>query len=129
MAAVALAIVSGASCSHHPADPEARALIDDDSVLTRPAAAPDTTLAYAPGAEQIADIRFGKGTPERRPLVVLVHGGFWRPAYDRAHVGPMSVRLRAPGGPWRPSSTAEYRERRKPLSRTSAARSKRYLHW
>lgn len=106
MAALALVIVSGASCTHHHADPEARILSEDDSVLTRPAAAPDTTVAYAPDAERIADIRFGKGAPERRPLIVLIHGGFWRPAYDRAHVGPMSVALASAG--WT-VATIEYR--------------------
>jgi acetyl esterase/lipase len=75
-------------------------------VLTRAAAAPDLTVAYATGAEQIADIRFGGKGASRRPLVVLIHGGFWRPAYDRAHSGPMSVALASAG--WT-VSTIEYR--------------------
>lgn len=106
LAALTLAIVSCASCTHGRTGQEERTLIEDDSVLTRPAAAPDSTVAYAPGAERIADIRIGKGTPDRRPLVVLVHGGFWRPAYDRAHVGPMSVALASAG--WT-VATIEYR--------------------
>lgn len=84
----------------------ARTLAEDESVLARPAAAPDMSVAYAAGAESVADIRFGKGTPERRPLVVLIHGGFWRPAYDRAHVGPMSVALAGAGST---VATIEYR--------------------
>jgi acetyl esterase/lipase len=70
---------------------------DDDSVLTRAAAAPDLTVAYASAAEQIADIRLGGEGADRRPLVVLIHGGFWRPAYDRAHSGPMSAALASAG--------------------------------
>lgn len=81
-------------------------MLEDESVLARPAAAPDTTMAYAPGTERIADIRFGKGTPLQRPLIVLIHGGFWRPAYDRAHVGPMSLALASAG--WT-VATIEYR--------------------
>jgi acetyl esterase/lipase len=66
-------------------------------VLTRAAAAPDLTVAYASAAEQIADIRLGGEGADRRPLVVLIHGGFWRPAYDRAHSGPMSAALASAG--------------------------------
>jgi len=31
------------------------------------------------------------------PLVIFLHGGFWRSAYDRAHVGPLSEALAAAG--------------------------------
>ncbi len=27
---------------------------------------------------------------DTRPLVLILHGGFWRPEYDRAHTGPMA---------------------------------------
>src|SRR3954470_20442554 len=71
------------------------ALPDDLSVLTRPARAPDQVIAYGADPDQIADVRFGVGAdgaagPSSRPLVLLVHGGFWRPEYDRAHTGPMA---------------------------------------
>ena len=81
-------------------------MANDDSVLTRAAAAPDLTVAYASAAEQIADIRLGGEGADRRPLAVLIHGGFWRPAYDRAHSGPMSVALASAG--WT-VATIEYR--------------------
>ena len=80
--------------------------MEDDSVLTRAAAAPDLTVAYASAAEQIADVRYGGDGAEHRPLVVLFHGGFWRPAYDRSHAGPMSVALAHAG--WT-VATIEYR--------------------
>ena len=79
---------------------------DDDSVLTRAAAAPDLTVAYASAAEQIADIRYGGEGADRRPLLLLVHGGVWRPAYDRSHSGPMSQALASAG--WT-VATIEYR--------------------
>jgi acetyl esterase/lipase len=68
------------------------------SVLSRPAPAPDLTVPYGPRPEQVIDLRL---PPRRRaaaaPLIVLVHGGFWRPAYDRSHLGPMAGALAAAG--------------------------------
>ena len=79
---------------------------DDLSVLTRAARAPDQVVTFGPDPDHIADIRFGSGTPERRPLVLIIHGGFWRPQYDRTHTGPMAEAIAAAG--WTVAS-AEYR--------------------
>ena len=79
---------------------------DDLSILTRPARAPDDAVTYGPGPDQIADVRFGTDGAEGRPLVLLVHGGFWRPQYDRTHTGPMAEAIAAAG--WTVAST-EYR--------------------
>lgn len=65
-------------------------MTEDQSVLSRPAPKPDATVAYGPDRDQIADLRYGKAT---EPLLILIHGGFWRPAYDRAHTGPMADAL------------------------------------
>ena len=70
---------------------------DDRSVLSRPATPPDQTVAYGSEPEQIADVRFGGERARRRPLIVLIHGGFWRPTIDRAHTGPMAVALAEAG--------------------------------
>lgn len=78
---------------------------EDRSILTREATPPDQTLTYGSEREQFADIRFGAGA-ERRPLVMLVHGGFWRPAYDRLHLAPLSVALAGIG---HTVATIEYR--------------------
>jgi acetyl esterase/lipase len=72
-----------------------------DDVLTRPAPPPDLVIRYGTGPEQVADIRL----PTRRavamsqpsPLVIFLHGGFWRAAYDRSHTGPMAAALAAAG--------------------------------
>ncbi len=69
------------------------AFVDDRSVLTRAVAPPDTTVSYGTLPEHIADVRFGDERAIHRPLVVIVHGGFWRPTIDRAHTGPMAVAL------------------------------------
>jgi acetyl esterase/lipase len=71
------------------------------SVLDRPAPEPDLTVPYGPGPEQVIDLRLPPPGLSRQaagaPLIVLVHGGFWRPAYDRRHLGPMASALAAAG--------------------------------
>jgi acetyl esterase/lipase len=67
------------------------------SVLSRPATPPDETIAYGTDADQIADVRFGGERAAHRPLVILIHGGFWRPTYDRKHTGPMAVAMAEAG--------------------------------
>ncbi len=44
----------------------------------------------------MGDIRYGR-RGARLPLVVLIHGGFWKPQYDRAHVAAMSSALAVAG--------------------------------
>jgi acetyl esterase/lipase len=78
----------------------------DRSVLTREARAPDEVVTYGTAPDQVADVRFGDARAEQRPLVLIIHGGFWRPAYDRAHTGPMSEALADAG--WTVAA-AEYR--------------------
>jgi acetyl esterase/lipase len=70
---------------------------EDRSVLERPAPAPDAVIAYSDGPEQIADVRYGNGNASERPLLIVLHGGYWRPAYDRVHTGPMTEALAAHG--------------------------------
>jgi len=65
-------------------------------VLTRPASAPDAVVAYGPDPEQVVDVREAPAPPDR-PLLVVVHGGFWRPAYDRVHLRPLTEALAGAG--------------------------------
>ena len=74
--------------------------VDPRDVLTRPAPPPDHVLRYGPGPDQVADLRLppglGIGDAGRAPtLVLLLHGGFWRAAYDRTHLGPLATALAA----------------------------------
>jgi len=78
---------------------------EDLSILTRTANPPDATLAYGNEADQIADIRYGKRGSDLA-LLVLIHGGFWKPEYDRAHAEAMSCALAEAG--WT-TLTLEYR--------------------
>ncbi len=79
---------------------------EDRSVLTRVASAPDAVVAYGPDQDQVADVRLARSAGLDRPLLVLVHGGFWRPQFDRVHVRPMTEALAVAG--W-PTVTPEYR--------------------
>jgi acetyl esterase/lipase len=78
--------------------------MDPAEILTRPAPPPDATIRYGPGPDNIADVRLPAGGGPRgasagsgQPLVVVLHGGFWRAAFDRKHVGPMAAALAAEG--------------------------------
>jgi acetyl esterase/lipase len=70
---------------------------EDRSILTRAATPPDEIVSYGAEPEHIADVRHGGGRAAGRPLVVLIHGGFWRPAFDRAHTAPMAAALAGAG--------------------------------
>ena len=65
---------------------------EDRRVLSRAARPPDQTWAYGPDPEHIADLYLSAERP-RRSTVLLVHGGFWRPAYDRSHIRPFAAYL------------------------------------
>lgn len=79
---------------------------EDRSVLTRPAPPPPLTLCYGEASGQVADAWTGGGRAVGRPLLLLLHGGFWRPEYDRAHLRPMGAALSDAG--WTVASV-EYR--------------------
>ncbi|KAA9154291.1 alpha/beta hydrolase [Amycolatopsis acidicola] len=67
---------------------------------------PDEELRYGPDPDHVAD-SWVPARP-RRPRLVLVHGGFWSPEYDRKHTRPMAAALRDAG--W-PVLAPEYRRR------------------
>jgi len=78
---------------------------EDRSVLTRSVSPPDEVIAYGPGAEHLTDVRHGAGADDR-PLVLFIHGGFWRPPVDRGHTGPLGHALARAG--WT-TAAIEYR--------------------
>ncbi len=67
---------------------------DDESVLDRASAPLDDVVRWGDDPDAVADVRHGDPA---RPLVVLIHGGFWRPAYDRVHVRATTEGLNAEG--------------------------------
>jgi acetyl esterase/lipase len=68
-------------------------MLGTDDVLSRTAPPPDLTLRYGDGADHVVDVRLPSGPGTQRPLVVVVHGGFWRERYDRTHAGPQASAL------------------------------------
>jgi acetyl esterase/lipase len=93
-------------------------------VLDRPAPPPDLTVPYGPLAQQVIDLRLppapatagpppGTGSEAAGvPLIVLIHGGFWKPAFDRTHLGAMADALARDGylvavPEYRPAGLAE----------------------
>ncbi len=74
-------------------------------ILTLPPPEADLRLPYGANPLQFGDLRLPAG-PGPHPVVVVVHGGYWRAAYDLTHVGHMAAALTALGmATW----TVEYR--------------------
>ncbi len=73
--------------------------VEPDDVLSRPAPAADVSVRYGPLPEHVADVRWPTrpNGPEPAPLLVVIHGGFWRAEHDRRHTGPQSVGLAEAG--------------------------------
>jgi acetyl esterase/lipase len=65
---------------------------EDRSVLSRAARRPDRCYSYGSHVDNAVDLWVPKvewDAEGRHPLVVMIHGGFWRPEYDRSHVAPL----------------------------------------
>ncbi|HNM97010.1 MAG TPA: alpha/beta hydrolase [Marmoricola sp.] len=65
---------------------------------------PDRTIRYADHDDAVVDLHLPPGG--EGPLLFLIHGGFWKAAYDRLHTRPMAAALAARG--WT-VATPEYR--------------------
>jgi acetyl esterase/lipase len=70
---------------------------DAGDVLSRAAPPADFVVSYGPGADHVAEVRLPVSAVHPAPLIVFLHGGFWRAAYDRAHTGPLATALAAAG--------------------------------
>jgi acetyl esterase/lipase len=51
---------------------------------------PDAVVRYAAHEDGLVDVHLPAGANVPRPLVVYVHGGFWRTEYDRTHARPLA---------------------------------------
>ena len=63
-----------------------------DSILDRKPPDPDGRLTYGTDPNQFIDVRMpaGKGP---HPVVLFIHGGYWRAKYDLAHGGHLCAAL------------------------------------
>jgi acetyl esterase/lipase len=73
---------------------------DHADVLTRLGRPPDLVLSYGEGTDQVADVHLPpkrdpapSGSGERVPLIIFLHGGFWRAEYGREHTRPLAEAL------------------------------------
>jgi acetyl esterase/lipase len=80
--------------------PTDRAAAEEASAFGHDPVPPDATAAYGGHRDQVVDFYRPTGAAAGTrpvPLVVLLHGGAWRAAYDRAHVSPLAAYLAARG--------------------------------
>ncbi|MFF7180065.1 alpha/beta fold hydrolase [Streptomyces sp. NPDC008121] len=71
-------------------DPAARDAAEEASAFSHPAVAPDASAAYGEHPDQVVDFYAPRDGRQRAPLVVALHGGAWRAAYDRRHLTPFA---------------------------------------
>jgi len=67
-----------------------------DGILTLPPPPADARVAYGTDPHQIGDVRLPT-TKGPFPIVMNIHGGFWRAKYDLAHAGHLCAALTARG--------------------------------
>lgn len=70
---------------------------DSRGVLNRPADGPDAIVRYGDRPDQIVDLHLPPTETATAPVLVLLHGGFWRYEWDRRHTRPMAEALRGDG--------------------------------
>jgi acetyl esterase/lipase len=70
-------------------------------ILTRDSRSPDRRLRYGERDDQVADLWLpaarDAGSDISGPLVIFLHGGFWRAEFDRCHAGPLAEALASAG--------------------------------
>jgi len=66
------------------------------AALADPMLAPDARVHYGPDPLQFGDLRLPAG-PGPRPVVVTIHGGFWRAAHDLTYLNGLCAALTAAG--------------------------------
>jgi acetyl esterase/lipase len=71
--------------------------MDPREVMTRPAAGPDLVVRYGDHPEHLLDVHLPTTRTDAAPVVVFVHGGFWRQQFDRTHTRPLAQALAGDG--------------------------------
>ena len=65
--------------------------VEDRSVFELPYEKPDETFTFGKSEDQVID--FYLPPDQKKPLIVLIHGGYWRSEYDRKHLAPLARAL------------------------------------
>ncbi|NLU76307.1 alpha/beta hydrolase [Streptomyces sp. HNM0575] len=63
---------------------------EENALLDLSPVPPERTLSYGEHPSQIVDLY---GTGATGPRITVLHGGYWREAYDRAHLSPFAAAL------------------------------------
>ncbi len=67
-----------------------------EDILTKPQPPPDERVAYGADPNQFFEVRLPHGKPPY-PVLLNIHGGYWRARYDLIHTGHICEALRAEG--------------------------------
>ena len=78
--------------------------VEDRSVFDLEAVQPTNSVSYGNASDQVIDFYLPEKTT--KPLIALIHGGFWRSEFDRKHLSPLTKALADSG--W-PVALIEYR--------------------
>jgi acetyl esterase/lipase len=65
-------------------------------ILEKPQPPPDERVAYGADANQFVEVRLPR-TKGPHPVLINIHGGYWRAKYDLAHAGHLCAALRTAG--------------------------------
>ena len=69
----------------------------NEDILTLPTPPADARLAYGPDPQQFGELRLTAHGVGPHPVVVLLHGGYWRARYDLAYFGHAAADLTSRG--------------------------------
>ena len=67
-----------------------------EDILTQPPPPPELRAAYGADPNQFLEVRVPEGRGPH-PVVLNIHGGYWRAKYDLAHAGHLCAALRLAG--------------------------------
>src|SRR5215471_4300026 len=68
-----------------------------EDILSRQPPPADLRLSYGADPNQFIDLRLPGRKPKPSPLVINIHGGFWRAKYNLDHAGHLCAALTAKG--------------------------------
>ncbi len=68
----------------------------ETGILDLPPVPADARIAYGPDPSQFADLRVPRG-PGPHPVAIVIHGGYWKAAYNLDHIGHLCAALTGAG--------------------------------
>jgi acetyl esterase/lipase len=77
-----------------------------DDILSRPAPPYDSRVSYGSDPNQFIDLRFPAQKIKPSPVVMNIHGGYWRAKYNLEHAGHLCAALTSQGAT---TANIEYR--------------------